>query len=448
MLRWLRSVGGWAALLVLPLGCTAVKEHYPPGMGPPDPGAGGAGGAAPSTPPPGPAPATPPTVGGPGPAPAPPTGNPPGTGGGSGAAPGTPGNPPPAGTPPLPPAGTGGAGGAMVGTPPGPGGPGPGTPPVPMPPPPGLDPAGQMVEIGGQMVPGDKVLVFIHIGQSNMAGRAQEPAALFDHFIWYGHQTPDGRPDPRFDPNPLPFDPKIWMFNLEGKFVPAREPTASDQSDEAGAGPGMGLMRAARAEWPDHHIISVGRGQSGQRGGYCAHFLERNPGNNQPWSTVPPVRQNEVEGEKRYGYYDEVINRRALKLKGKVIFGGIVAMFGSTEDRPGAPVPSPPAEPFLSQCLIKLAQTYREVLGDPNIPFIITDFEHGAGEYSYNGALGQKVRRQVRLAQSMIPRSEIILTDAIQMRDDHHYTMQGHKTWGETAVQLITKNGWDTWARP
>jgi hypothetical protein len=304
-----------------------------------------------------------------------------------------------------------------------------------------------MVEIGGQMVPGDKVVVLIHIGQSNMAGRAQEPESLFNHFIWYGRGLPDGRPDPRFDPDPLPYDPKIWMFDLAGKFVPAREPTASDESDEAGAGPGMGLLRAAREKWPDHHIVSIGRGQSGQRGGYCAHFLERNPITNQPWSTVPPVRQNEVEGEKRYGFYNEVITRRALPLKGKVIFGGIVAMFGSTEDRPGAPVPSPPAEPFLSQCLIKLAQTYREALGDPAIPFIITDFEHGAGEYSYNGTLGQKVRRQVRLAQSMIPRSALILTDDIEMRDDHHYTMQGHKTWGETAVRLISENGWDTWAR-
>jgi hypothetical protein len=344
------------------------------------------------------------------------------------------------GTPPV--TGNGGTGGntpPVTQPPPNPGGP-------PAPPPPALDPSGEMVEIGGQLVPGNKVLVFIHIGQSNMAGRAQEPASLFNHFIWYGRATPTGQPDPRFDPDPLPFDPKIWMFNLDGKFVPAREPTASDESDEAGAGPGMGLVRAAREKWPDHTIVSIGRGQSGQRGGYCAHFLERNPITNVPWSTVPPVRQNEVEGEKRYGFYNEVINRRALKLKGKVIFGGIVAMFGSTEDRPGAPVPSPPAEPFLSQCLVKLAQTYREVLGDPNIPFIITDFEHGAGEYSYNGALGQKVRRQVRLAQGMIPRSDIILTDTIQMRDDHHYTMQGHKTWGETAVQLISKNGWDTWA--
>ncbi len=434
---------GWLGPLLLGAlaACTAVKEHFPPGTEPlPDPSAGSGGSV-------GPAPAPVPPVGS---TPTPsPSGPPAGTGGAAPPPVGT--VPPPPGTAPPPNVGGGGAGGnAGMPMPPAGMAPPPGT--APPAPPPGVGtpggPGAATVEIGGQQVPGDKVLVFIHIGQSNMAGRAQEPASLFNHFIWYGRGLPNGRPDPQFDPDPLPYDPKIWMFDLMGKFIPAREPTASDESDEAGAGPGMGLLRAARAKWPDHTIVSIGRGQSGQRGGYCAHFLERNPVTNQPWSTVPPVRQNEAEGEKRYGFYDEVINRRALKLKGKVVFGGIVAMFGSTEDRPGAPVPSPPAEPFLSQCLIKLAQTYREVLGDPNIPFIITDFEHGAGEYSYNGALGQKVRRQVRLAQGMIPRSEILPTDAIQMRDDHHYTMQGHKTWGETAVQIISRNAWDTWTAP
>jgi hypothetical protein len=338
---------------------------------------------------------------------------------------------PPMGMQPPSNPGTGGVGGA---TPP------PATPP-------GSGPAGSILEIGGEKVPGNKVLVFIHVGTSNMAGRSQEPRELFDHFIWYGRALPNGRPDPAFDPNPLPYDPKIWMWTLDQKFIPAREPTASDESDEAGAGPGMGLLRAARAKWPDYTIVSIGRGQSGQRGGYCQHFLERNLITNELWSTMPPPYQNHAPSEKLYGFYNEVINRRALALKGKVVFGGIVAMFGATEGRTGAPVPSPPVEPFLSQCLIKMAMSYREVLGDPNIPFIITDMERGGGEYTYGGVLGQRVQRQVRLAQTMIPRSEILPTDKIEMRDDHHYTMRGHRTWGETAVDIIARNGWDTWAK-
>jgi hypothetical protein len=447
------------ALLCLSVAtCNAVKEHYPNGVKPP----GGDGGAGGSVVPPG---------GGGGP------GGPPGAGGGSGG--GGPG--PGAGGTPGGNGGTGagGSGGGTGGR--GDGGPGPGTggrggdgaggggpggaaggpgtggggpggaagggAGAGGAPNPGPGPAGT-VNIGGMAVPGNKVVVFIHIGQSNMAGRAQEPMDLFNYFIWYGRSVTGGLPDPRFDPNPLPYHPKLWMFNLAGQFIPAREPTASDESKDAGAGPGMAILRAAAARWPDHYIVSIGRGQSGMRGGYCAHFLERNLITNQPWSTVPPRTQEDVEGNKAYGFYNEVITRRALQLKGKVIFGGIITMFGATEDRTGAPVPSPPADPYLSQCLIKIAATYREALGDPNIPFIIGDFDHGSGEWSYDGPLGRKCRTQIRLAQSMIPRSDILSTEGVEMRDDHHFTMRGHRTWGDRAIQIIADKGWDTWARP
>ncbi|HEY0706810.1 MAG TPA: sialate O-acetylesterase [Polyangia bacterium] len=308
-------------------------------------------------------------------------------------------------------------------------------------------PAGSTIDIGGKAVPTDKVVAFIYIGTSNLAGRAQEPNDLKNYFLWYGKSLPGGLPDPKLDPSPLPTDPRLWMFNLEEKFVPAREPSASDQSTDQGAGPGMAIMRAAAAKWPDHTFISIGRGQSGERGGYCAHFLERNLITNQPWSTTPPTSNSDTEGNKAYGFYNEVINRRALKLKGKVTFGGIITMFGATEERPGAPVPSPPAEPYLSQCLIKIASTYREALGDPNIPFIIGDFEHGMGDYTYEGVLGQKVRRQVQLAKNAVSNSDVITTDGIEMRDDHHFTMRGHKTWGDRAIEIIDKRGWATWAK-
>ena len=418
--------------------CSGVKDHYPngrPSILPPEGSGGsgsgdGSGGSAGST-----------------------GGGTPGRGGSSGGTPtaGSSGGPGNGGTSGGGTAGntgsaTGGSSGGSIDA--GPGG-GAGTGGGGQGPGPGPAPSGSTIEIGGKQLPSDKVVVFIHIGTSNMGGRAQEPRELFDYFMWYGKSIqPGGQPDPAADPNPLPYSPRLWMFTKEGKFVPAREPTASDESGDAGAGPGMGLMRAAENKWKEHTFVSIGRGQSGQRGGFCAHFLEHNLINGQPWSTVPPKTQEDVAGNRAYGFYNEVMNLRALKLKGKVIFGGIVVMFGSTEDRTGAPVPSPPAVPYLSQCLIKLASTYRAALGDPNIPFLITDFDHGAGEYAYNGPLGTKCASQIRIAQQMIPRSEIIPTDKIQMRDDHHYTMQGHKTWGDTIVDIIDKNGWAPWAAP
>ena len=411
----LRLVLPWLAITA----CSGVKDHYPNGRPVIDnpQGQGGSDGSG--------------EGGSPGS----------GTGGNSGSARGGTVGSGTAGSP-----GGSGTGGAPMSSNGGSGTPGGGAGGVPPEPGPNPAPAGT-IEIGGKQLPSDKVIVFIHIGQSNMGGRAQEPRELFDYFMWYGKSLqPGGQPDPAADPNPLPYSPRLWKFTKEAVFVPAREPTASDESGDAGAGPGMGLMRALENRYKEQTFVSIGRGQSGQRGGYCAHFLQNNLITGQPWSTTPPKTQEDVAGNRAYTFYHEVMTLRALKLKGKVIFGGIVAMFGSTEDRAGAPVPSPPAVPYLSQCLIKIAQTYRAALGDDNIPFLITDFDHGSGEYAYNGPLGTKCQAQIKLAQSMIPKSAIIPTDKIEMRDDHHYTMRGHKTWGDTIVEIIDKNGWAPWA--
>ncbi len=431
--------GRWAlvALLGLPTaGCSGVKEHWPNGKpsfedpatggaGPASGGGSGGGGAS-----------TPAASGGSGGSMA--GGSPSGGSMGGGTVGGSGGS--------IPPGNNGGAtGGAGAGgqptTPPmGNNGGAPGTTPPP---------PGEGIDIGGKSYGKDDVVVFIHIGHSNMGGRAQEPKEMFDHFIWYGKSLqPGGQPDPKFDPNPLPYDPRLWSFTLDGKFIPAREPLASDQSKDAGAGPGMGIMRAAAAMWPKTPMfVSIGRGQSGLRGGFCAHFLERNLVTNQPYSTTPPTSQEDDAGNRNYSFYTEVMTQRALKLKGKVKFGGIIALFGATEDRTGAAVPSPPAVPYLSQCLIKIASTYRAALGDNDIPFIISDFDHGSGDWDYNSPLGVKVRGQVRAAQMQIPRSDIISTEGVEMRDDHHFTMRGHKTWGDRAIELIDKNGWAPWGK-
>ena len=414
---------GLGLALLAPLACTEVKEHWPEKKTAPVNAASGGGSGAGS--------------GGK-------------SGSGNGGSTGTGGSGPSSGGAPGPSSGGGGSGdvgpGPAVGGSPGAGGAtaaggatGAGGAAV--------EPGGATIEIGGNQVPVDKIVAFIYIGQSNLAGRAQEPADLQDHFLWYGHSLPGGLPDPKFDPMPLPFHPKLWIFR-DDKFTPAREPSASDHSTDQGAGPGMAIMRAAAAKWPDHTFISLGRGQSGQRGGYCAHFLENNLVTGMPYSTTPPKNNDDAEGNKAYGFYNELINERALKLKdkGNIKFGGIITMFGATEDRPGAPVPSPPAVPFLSQCLIKIASTYRAALGDANIPFIMGDAEHGSGEHTYDGPLGRKIQQQVRLAQTMIDKSDIILTDGVEHRDTHHFTMKGHQTWGERAIEIIDKRGWATWA--
>src|SRR5687768_7886563 len=62
------------------------------------------------------------------------------------------------------------------------------------------------IDINGTVVPRDRAIVFIHFGHSNMAGLAQSPEALRSYF---------------FDPAP-----QLWSYQGDGRFEPAREPTA------------------------------------------------------------------------------------------------------------------------------------------------------------------------------------------------------------------------------
>ena len=163
------------------------------------------GGSEPTAPPPSPG-VTPPN-----PAPAPPgmsptptnppsPGTPPST-------PPTPGTPPyPPGTPPSPP-----------GTPPSP----PGTPPVPMPPPSPPGASGPGVTINGRFFPKDKVIVFLHLGHSNMAGRTNTPPSM----------------------RPLNFEthPRLWAYAKGGAWRRRRSRCRATTS------PGAGQVPACRS---------------------------------------------------------------------------------------------------------------------------------------------------------------------------------------------------------
>lgn len=103
------------------------------------------------------------------------------------------------------------------------------------------------------MVLRDKAIAFLHIGHSNMAGRATWPAELRPHF----YDT----------------EPRLWVYAGGERFVPAREPTAPDNQNGQAAGPGMALLRAAMAAGPaDAVYLSIGHGHSGTYEGVCTAF--------------------------------------------------------------------------------------------------------------------------------------------------------------------------------
>jgi hypothetical protein len=254
---------------------------------------------------------------------------------------------------------------------------------------------GDGLVIGGVARPKEKVVVFIHIGHSNMAGRTNTPAELRA----FNFET----------------DPRLWVYAM-GAFAPAREPLSGDFLTRGRAGPGMSILRTGMTFSPDAVMVSIGKGQDGSRGGACKAF-------------------------RRGGLLYDAVMGPAKALRGKVTFGGIFSMLVLMEiyDKPNLM--------RSHECMEGVARDMREDLGDPAIPFVMSDWEAGAtGRFDPDLPDATLARAQLRIAQQNIARSVIVPTDGLPMSDDHHFDLTGYKMWAERAFAAMNEAGWLTWA--
>jgi hypothetical protein len=263
--------------------------------------------------------------------------------------------------------------------------------------------SGVTISINGTVVPKEKVIVLLHIGHSNMAGRAKEPASEMPYF----YQT----------------DPHLWQYQAGGVWKPAKEPLSPDggtpgvRPNNQGAGPGMALLRAALALAPDAYIVSIGLGRSLDYQASCFTF-------------------------RKGGVFYEPVMSVARELKGKVTFGGIFTMFSYDGRR------NPRAQNggFIN-CLAGLAEEYRADLGEPKLPFVVGDYERGAyNGFSPNCCGAPQVIDQLKMVPTRIPNAYLIPTDGVTMQDDHHYNMSGHHIWSDRALKGIAALGMTPWA--
>jgi sulfur carrier protein ThiS len=285
----------------------------------------------------------------------------------------------------------GGTGGGATDGPPG---------PSPEPPP----PSGVTVSINGMPVPREKAIVILHLGHSNMAGRAMDPASLMPLFY-----------------NP---DPHLWQYKKGGVWTAAREPLAGDGGtpgivpSNQGAGPGMALLHNALALAPDAYIISIGQGESLDYDASCFTF-------------------------RKGGLFYNKVAGPALELKGKVTFAGLFVMLGY-DARTAARAQN---GGFLT-CLEGLAADFRSDLGEPNLPFIQNDYERGAtGSFSPSCCGAPGVIAQLAQVTMSIPGSILVPTDGIAMQDNHHFNMAGHKEWADRAFKAMAAARMLPWAR-
>jgi hypothetical protein len=261
--------------------------------------------------------------------------------------------------------------------------------------------SGATVMIGGTAVPREKVVVILHIGHSNMAGRAQGPAELMPYF--YGT------------------DPHLWRYQKGGVWTPAKEwlcpDGAPDKSFPQGAGPGMALLRGALALAPDDYVVSIGTGKSLNLSASC-------------WS----FRKGGL-------FFDEAVGP-ALELKGKVTFGPVFVMLGYDGRTDGRSKNN-----GYVACLKGLAEDYRAALGEPNLPFAFGNYELGAtGPFAPTSGGAPEVIAQLAMVPAMIPNAILINTMGVIMQDNHHYNMAGHKEWATRGFKALGDLGMLPWA--
>jgi hypothetical protein len=250
------------------------------------------------------------------------------------------------------------------------------------------------------MYPRDKVLVFLHLGHSNMAGRTTVPEAL--------------------RPQNFETRPGLWAYAKGGLWRLAKEPLSGDQLTRGGAGPGMSILQTAAAlAGGDRIVVSIGRGHDGSIGGYCRSF-------------------------RRGALLYDFVMAPAMELKGRVTFGAIFTMLGINEFRR-----DPANLERFHECMEGIAADMRADLGDADIPFVMGDLEAGAtGAFAPSHPYSMTARAQLKIAQTNIRRAVLIPTEMLPMSDDHHFDLTGYKLWAERGFDLMRAADLIPWAKP
>lgn len=253
--------------------------------------------------------------------------------------------------------------------------------------------SGLTISLGGVDVPKERAIAFIHIGHSNMAGRASRPNSSRAYHFQETH-------------------PRAWLYHPGNPPALALEPnTAGDTNN---AGPGTALVKeAALLAAPDYYFISLGFGFPSA---YCSQFLPSGL------------------------YYDQLI-AGPLAIKDRVTFGGIFIYLGITErhgseaDRTGFP-----------GCINELVTAIRNDVGVPDLPLLINDYEvEGTGEFRVGGEVANAIMPQIAKIPSTVLESALVSAEGLGMQDNHHFNLDGHRVWVQRALATMQEKGWFPW---
>jgi hypothetical protein len=261
------------------------------------------------------------------------------------------------------------------------------------------------LSLGGTNVPKEKIVVYILIGHSNMAG------------------IDAGKSDDVSNPH-------CWNYPMKTKaWVLAKEPKNNKTAGLSGngsAGPGMPFMKGMAAAYPDYYFgvltnASLSATCRGENTGSNGSTLD--PSDNRYWDSTY--------------LYDQIMTA-AKAVQKDVTLGGILCMLGTVD----ATRTTLAVCQNFSNDISELVTDMRRDLAMPNLPFIMGEYEAGAtAEFSPSLPMPAAVMAQIKLIPSKLPFSATVDSKGITMLDNHHYTGDGgQQEWAKRAIAVIQAN--------
>jgi hypothetical protein len=261
------------------------------------------------------------------------------------------------------------------------------------------------VVLDGTTVPKEKMVVYLLIGHSNMAG------------IDASHSDDVA-------------DPRCWNYPMATKtWVPAKEPKNNKRlglSGNGSAGPGMPFLKGMAAAYPGYYFgaltnASLSATCRGENTGNNSSNLD--PSDNRYWDST---------------YLYEQIVSAAKTVQKDATIGGILCMLGTVD----ATRTSEAVCRAFSDDVSELVRDIRRDLGLPNLPFIMGEYEAGAtAEFSPSLPLPGIIQAQIRLIPGKLPFSATVDSKGIEMLDNHHYTgTKGEPEFARRAIAAIQAN--------
>lgn len=263
--------------------------------------------------------------------------------------------------------------------------------------------------LGGVEVPKEKVVVYLMIGHSNMAGNDARNSDGVAH-------------------------PRAWNYTWSAAtktWVPAKETPGAMRnglSTRGSGGPSMPFLKQMADANPAYHFGVV------TNASLSSTCKGENPGVNT--SGMDPEDNRYWKGAR---LYNEIVTA-AKEVRDQVTLGGIVCMLGAVE---ATRLPDSICRSFGAD-LAQLAKDIRGELGMPNLPFMMGEYEMGAtGQFSPSLPMPGVILAQTRLVPTLLDNAALIPSQGIPMMDDHHYAAKvGQVEFAKRIVAAIQQKGW------